>query len=206
MRIIKKFRLKRFQKKYEKLVQDKKYNEVNIMKIRKSIDRIIYNNKELRNVRRGVFETNSSSTHALVIHSLDYKEDDSGLYEEHSVSTGEFGWDFGLYTTPSSKLSYLLTYAYAMNDIDFYLLIKNTFPNFNIHLHILNGRLDDLKEYNGYIDHAGELDIDIFKNPDILKAFVFNEENFIVTSNDNDGEDIDGYIPEDAGIVIRKWN
>jgi hypothetical protein len=204
--IIKKIRLKRLQKKYEKLIKLDNPNKESITKVREKINRIVYGNKELRNARRGIFETNSSSTHALVIHSLDYKENDFERHGKIPVSTGDFDWDFGVYSTPAAKLSYILTYAYSMNDIELYLLIKDTFPNFDIQLYILNGKLEDLKEYGGYVDHANELPGDMFKDINFLKGFIFGEKNLVITGNDNDGKDIDDYIPKDASMVIRKGN
>ncbi len=63
-------------------------------------------------IRKNVFETNSSSTHSLVIskedHAYDYHlpvEDDGTLV----ITFGEFGWGPEILAAPIEKLSYLIT-------------------------------------------------------------------------------------------------
>ena len=58
-----------------------------------------------RQIRRSVYETNSSSTHAICISkNNDYKKRDYIEFE-----TGEFGWEWDTYETVHSKASYLIT-------------------------------------------------------------------------------------------------
>ncbi len=64
-------------------------------------------------IRRGVFETNSSSTHSLtwsrksqMAHSSCLKPNDDGYVE---VTFGEFGWAWDEYNDPIDKLSYIVT-------------------------------------------------------------------------------------------------
>jgi hypothetical protein len=188
MVIIKKFSLKKFKKS------------------------IFKKNKELINTRRGIFETNSSSTHALVIHSLDYKKDD----EERDIDVADFGWESKTYFSIEEKLSYLLTYAYTANDLPFYILLKNTFPTYKFNIYIINGHLIessnlfnnlDSSYYSpGNLDHAYELDISELKKPELLKAFVLGDENYVITGNDNNDLDINDNILPNPIIVIRKGN
>ena len=71
-------------------------------------------------IRKNVFETNSSSTHSLVIskmeRSYDYSlpVDDDGIL---TITFGEFGWGPDLLTTPIEKLSYLVTDRSGLYDI-----------------------------------------------------------------------------------------
>ena len=66
-----------------------------------------------RQIRRGVFETNSSSTHSLTWSRKSQmappsclKVNDDGYVE---VTFGEFGWEWDEYNDPIDKLSYLVT-------------------------------------------------------------------------------------------------
>jgi hypothetical protein len=73
------------------------------------------------NIRRGVFETNSSSTH-----SVSYAYDDTINHSWHdweksihvpvdcgicTLSTGRYGWELSSYNTATDKAQYLLTYC-----------------------------------------------------------------------------------------------
>ena len=74
-------------------------------------------------IRRGVFETNSSSTHSVSIigrdndtHTIelsDVPETDDLVVDERYNKVlshfGEFGWGPEVYNSPAVKLSYLLT-------------------------------------------------------------------------------------------------
>lgn len=71
-------------------------------------------------IRKNVFETNSSSTHSLVIsnkersYNYNLPVDDRGVL---TIPFGEFGWGPELLTEPIEKLSYLVTDRIDMYDI-----------------------------------------------------------------------------------------
>ena len=70
-------------------------------------------------IRKNVFETNSSSTHSLVI-STKERSYDYSLPVEDGVLTipfGEFGWGPDILSTPIEKLSYLITDRIDLYDI-----------------------------------------------------------------------------------------
>lgn len=73
-----------------------------------------------RQIRRCVFETNSSSVHSLVISNdgrepSEFKLNKDGYIE---VDFGEFGKDEKLYTSQYDKLSYLITCLYYLSGWD----------------------------------------------------------------------------------------
>ena len=81
-----------------------------------------------RTIRRGVFETNSSSTHSVTIRedipSPALKvEDDNKVHAEFD----EFGWEWEHYFTAKSKLSYALT---MVVETECKRREDNTIPNF----------------------------------------------------------------------------
>ena len=70
-------------------------------------------------IRKNVFETNSSSTHSLVISNKE-RSYDYNLPVEDGVLTipfGEFGWGPDILSTPIEKLSYLITDRIDLYDI-----------------------------------------------------------------------------------------
>lgn len=70
-----------------------------------------------RKIRQGVFETNSSSVHSLVIsndgrESSEFKLNKDGEIE---IDFGQFGKDERIYTSQYDKLSYLITCLYYLS-------------------------------------------------------------------------------------------
>ena len=75
-------------------------------------------NKEMkRQIRRGVFETNSSSTHSVSVAHTNAQYYDSNILnafiDEYDnkvhVRFGEFGWEIENYSFPYDKLQYIVT-------------------------------------------------------------------------------------------------
>lgn len=74
-----------------------------------------------KNIRQGIFETNSSSTHVIVIdqENVKYKKElhlsttwnDDYTKEKYVMYLRSYGWSFDWLDYAESKLSYLMTYA-----------------------------------------------------------------------------------------------
>ena len=70
-----------------------------------------------KQIRNGVFETNSSSCHSLSINKASKIEYDKDMFEDwiHDddnklhIGFGEFGWGYDVYNDPLNKLEYALT-------------------------------------------------------------------------------------------------
>ena len=76
-------------------------------------------------VRKGCFETNSSSVHAIVISKNNktawydnYITDDTYKGDTLIIKPGYFGWEQGMYFSPNKKASYLITSALLLNRYD----------------------------------------------------------------------------------------
>ena len=111
-----------------------------------------------RQVRRNVFETNSSSMHSLSIAKrgiteyLHVDECTNKVVTEFS----EFGWGYDEYNDPETKLSYLVTMigesrnCYSIEEI----YETNDFKKIN---DVVSARCEcdgiEIKNVNGYIDH-----------------------------------------------------
>jgi hypothetical protein len=77
----------------------------------KSIDNFQRRQIMARKIRIGMFETNSSSCHSIVI---GCKTPNQKLGDENGVITiepDEFGWEIETYDDARTKASYCLTYA-----------------------------------------------------------------------------------------------
>lgn len=146
--------------------------------------------------RTAMYETNSSSTHALHI------ADDDGVRIQPpsavTIATNEFGWEFETYHDFETKLSYVhqcLTYSDTWEDYD---RRKDALVEF-LHNHGVAGvtlpPANRDTEYvssgfDGYVDHGDEyLDGDILpllEKPERLAQFLFDDRSYLETGNDND--------------------
>jgi len=166
-------------------------------------------------IRKGVFETNSSSVHALVINKgSGWEIPITSTAEKIKVYTGDFGWESETYQASEDKLSYILTGIVIMDDREFGTILKETFPEYDFPQlnKIKNGSYVQIDDVEAMIDH-GAPDFSLFKeHPAILRAFVMDSDNFIVTGNDNGAmpyeTDDEGNITSfpNAEYVIEKGN
>lgn len=184
-------------------------------------------------IRKGVFETNSSSVHAICIQREPFK---GILPEKIDFHLGEFGWEWKTYNTMMSKASYLYTmivYGREANEVDILLakmkdLLK--WQHIECEFHGLENRRYtsdyDKKEYynvwcawdgneeEGYVDHASECPEfieNVLKNSDTLIRYLCGFDSMIITGNDNEDT---SYIDEKFYSVEHdetvdlywKWN
>jgi hypothetical protein len=138
-------------------------------------------------IRRGVFETNSSSTHSICIS----KDGDYSLPSSIDFVMGEFGWEISELRSIEEKASYLYTGLLTRQRFDQLERLKAaladasvaaTFKEYEIDEY---GLLDD-----GYIDHGCELTdfLDAVTGRDDLFRYLFSDRSFILTGNDNGGD------------------
>lgn len=108
-----------------------------------------------RQIRRGVFETNSSSTHAICIAKGDYN-----LSKHIDFTIGEFGWENNEYGDLYSKASYLITaiLSFDKDKADDYLRkLKDILENNNIEYNL--PKLKEASwEYDGKIRYYYDFD------------------------------------------------
>ena len=147
------------------------------------------------NVRKGVFETNSSSTHSICIS----KHDDYVLPSTLYFRLGDFGWESEIYKGAEDLASYLWTAV-----VDFY---GDCYSDYKMVEDYKNYLYEKLYEYgvecefelpiydekyswcvNANIDHVAELDdllSSLRKSPRKLIRFLFSPDSFILCGNDN---------------------
>ena len=164
-----------------------------------------------RQIRRGCFETNSSSMHSLTVR----KEGVSGTLHvdeyENKVIThfGEFGWGYDYYTDPENKLSYLVTMlvethgdCYSMEELcetEDFQKINNAIASY-CHCDgiLIDEKLeqatsyDGIKKYEwneheGYVDHQSVESIDsLLESYDCtIEEFIFDKGIALIIDNDN---------------------
>lgn len=158
----------------------------------------------MRTIRAGVFETNSSSTHSLVISGhgdidTQYTINGDGLLEIHPY---RFGWEWEEYTAAWIKLTYIYLYikdwvmgnrGYRTPDPDspYMKLLEDVCKEQTGCVGLIEIPDDDDGFYPlGYIDHQSVEDRDLdylFENDgQSLRDFIFNKNSILKTGNDNE--------------------
>ena len=132
----------------------------------------------MKKVRKGIFETNSSSSHSLSIGVL--LEGDADVDESNDdkivLGNGKFGWEWEDYDSWLDKADYLalLMGNYNFGDINNLLnAIHRKYPNATI-----------IISNNGYIDHGSDYWEEWMNNEDDIFTFLFGNGG-ISTGNDN---------------------
>lgn len=150
-----------------------------------------------RQIRKGVYETNSSSTHAICITK---KNVENNVIPNHiDFCIGEYGWEFEEYKDIYNKASYLITAIlsfekeYADEKLEQLKSILNsygityTLPDVKVQATEWDGKTCYYYDIDGYIDHIGELKPlldDLLSDSDKLFRFLFGE-SLLITGNDN---------------------
>ena len=142
-----------------------------------------------RQIRKNVFETNSSSTHSICITKNDILDEKRNWL---TFYTGEFGWEEGTLYSITSKASYLYTAILYMEEYYGYegLLnkLKDTLDKNNIECEFIKPENDWW-----YIDHGEDLvDFinDVLSDESRLMRYLFSSDSFIITGNDNSDSDV----------------
>lgn len=156
----------------------------------------------MKQVRKSIFETNSSSTHAITIANNTDEDFKQNLPEKLIFGVGEFGWDFDRYEDTKTKADYLFTAILYSCLCDEYLGkikailsswgVESVFPE----LKKVKGQYYTLADDNiyYYVDHVSELKDFIKKvcnDETLLMNYLFSDKSFVVTGNDNTEEELD---------------
>lgn len=150
-------------------------------------------------IRQG-FVSNSSSSSFIVISS---KMDDitklrknfegTKLVVDNMFGNCEFGWEFEKYSDFPSKLIFAyLQYRYVKDQHPEWLTMIENVVKSNLGVVNIDWKLDrdDNPESYAYIDHQsasheGE-NVDMFENENELTNFLFSNDSYIKTGNDNE--------------------
>ena len=161
-----------------------------------------------RQIRKSVFETNSSSTHAICI-SKDMV-DKTNLPSHVIFTHDEFGWEFNVHADTWTKASYLYEAIFECyyEDIDERQekldKVAELLKEYNIECYFEPTK--DLKWGDGYIDH-GDDTIDfvnaVLDDGEKLITYLFGN-SFVVTGNDN-GNSYNDYMYTNKGEIVTDW-
>ena len=158
-----------------------------------------------KQIRKGVFETNSSSTHAICIAT----EDVLNIPSEIHFGFGDYGWECKKYSSMQDRVNYLYTALSYIDDINiitkYLTFIVNTLnahgvediemDSFELSFLEWKGAIDYYirpsstdDEWYG-IDHGGEAREfvnAVCADEDKLLHYLFSNKSYVETGNDND--------------------
>lgn len=164
-------------------------------------------------IRKSVFETNSSSTHSICV----AKNNNTKNFYKLSFWFGEFGWEEDKLNDPQDKMTYLVTALFNVYEYDFdtvkeYVnrmsdwlksdgLLANDYHSTDVGDAVFGKTIRYekirwiLPNYKG-IDHANDGELKDFVDfvcgsKDILYRYLFNDDSFVLTGNDNGYENVD---------------
>lgn len=157
-----------------------------------------------KQIRQGVFETNSSSTHSICI----AKNAELTIPESLHFDFGEFGWECDTLKSIGEKANYLYTGLIANSrkeDVEkIFEILRSKGIEVTAEVPIYETRsYNDSEgkkveyEYGqnvGYVDHSDDLKefLDaICADEGKLMRYLFSDLSFVLTGNDNDDEDVD---------------
>lgn len=149
----------------------------------------------MKQIRTGVFETNSSSTHSICI----AKEATLDIPATLRFHFGQFGWECDTLRSTEEKASYLYTGLWHNDRHDDIQKVIGTLAGNGVAATAEEAQYDgDGYSRNvGYVDHGNELGsfLDaVVGDSDRLMRFLFSDLSFIITGNDNDDEDVDIHV------------
>ena len=162
----------------------------------------------MKQIRKSVFETNSSSVHAIVIHT----DEAIDLSEVTTInfSFDEFGWSNDKYYSVQNKANYLWTGINSYYNYSTVLDIKDRIESWFYEDKISCNFSEEIENRywpQGFIDHSEDLDEFlnwVLESKENLYQFLFTSGSFVETGNDNSEDsqpyeglrmrNVDGYL------------
>ena len=171
-----------------------------------------------KQVRKNIFETNSSSTHSIVVGN-NGEDIYAGLPRKLEFHGDEFGWEHRLYTDTQTKADYLFTsLIYTDTPMEYVERIKSILAKWNIETEfdeIEEKRYEsgyvcyEVKDKYCYVDHGTEnkdLVKELCEDEAKLMNYLFSDGSYVETSNDNSDYDILGTEPKNLLLDYYKGN
>ena len=171
-----------------------------------------------KQVRKNIFETNSSSTHSIVVGN-NGEDIYAGLPEKQEFRGGEFGWEHRLYTDTQTKADYLFTsLIYTDTPLEYIERIKEILAKWNIETEF--DEIEEKKCSDGsvyyevadkfcYVDQGDEnqdLVKELCEDEAKLMNYLFSDGSYVETSNDNDEYETLGTDPKNVLLDYYKGN
>jgi len=152
-------------------------------------------------IRKNVFETNSSSSHSLTLAAGDLVKTPFNLdvlrLGTLRLGLGEYNWEWYRYYDTDNKAQYLMTQLFHYNGIpngdaaEVTRELRND-ARFDMLCRVIEDqtgvKLEAIPGSQGGIDHDSHGNcLEVFESEDKLRTFLFSDSSYIETGNDNSG-------------------
>jgi hypothetical protein len=135
----------------------------------------------MKQIREGIYETNSSSSHSIYIASSNKNTiydtivpDENGVIK---LTGGDFGWEEEKYYSAIEKANYAAQDVYRNQELSDMLA--------EVISEVCGAKIVAI-DAQGYIDHQSQGNShNAFSDKDTLKEFLFNPNSYVETDNDN---------------------
>ena len=145
-------------------------------------------------IRHGVFETNSSSTHSICI----TRHAPLKFPKTLRFECREFGWENDVLRTPEDKAAYLYAACYELfSEREVEKIadeLYETLGKYGVDCEFEKPERASYGITNVGIDHGdqcADFASAVLRSEHRLIRFLFSDESFIITGNDNDGTGVD---------------
>lgn len=164
-------------------------------------------NKQKVSIRRGVFETNSSSVHTI---SISKNHDNLDIPKEIIFKLDDYGWEVDTLSDIQSRASYFWTALHQLkNDAN----LESYIRKISIHFYKTFGITcifdKEDSSYGHFIDHGDEL-IDfvnaVCEDMGLLELYLLGRESHVCTGNDGVIMTLTDISDGDEYIKFIKYN
>lgn len=141
----------------------------------------------MKTIRKGVFETNSSSSHSITVEvgptwgtlPLNHK---GNIH----LDGGEFGWEWEKFNDTLTKANYCAVYASYTGKKSILKKVIKDYTGAKKVKFKFSTNWDHGRYNHSYIDHQS-IDVcdELFESEEELKNFIFNDSSWLFTGNDN---------------------
>lgn len=140
----------------------------------------------MKNIRKSVFETNSSSSHSIHIDETTELLDNSLIPNdvgELILAGGQFGWEWERFNDAKTKANYASVSDSGVNQKLLIEVLKEQTGAIDV---IIKADDDYKSPYHSYIDHESCGLLSQLNTKEKLRNFIFNQNCWLVTGNDNE--------------------
>lgn len=142
-------------------------------------------------IRNGVFETNSSSVHAICIAKKNSAVNPKLIPKKQVFKRGDFDWDEAKLSTPDEKASYLYSAIVCLGQHPEYRWMEKKLEQMVWDMGITPEFEPETEEVYTNVNHYGEtleFVLRVLHSEKALKRYLYSDQSFVLTGNDNEPE------------------
>ena len=143
-------------------------------------------------IREDMPETNSSSSHAVIIGRGNLVKDSLKIDDDGIIripGNVSFGWELEIFKDPLSKIQYAAGLV-GRNSSKRLNLLKSVIKNYTGAKDVEFCWGSNSEDFPSVDHQSSDLFYEVWESPATLKDFIFSEDSMIITGNDNGGTEL----------------